>query len=100
MKAKAQIKPAKGQQAQPPTPGAVRTIHFEDSGQDFLEWDLDSQDIVIGCRPAQAWLWIGTKVLAANIYDRPKIITSRNDGKATFLKHTVTLIEVHGGAAA
>jgi hypothetical protein len=40
----------------------VRTIHFEDWGQDFLEWDLNSEGVVIAVRPAQEWAWKGAKV--------------------------------------
>ena len=39
------------------------TIHFEDHGQDFLEWDVDANGTVIDCRPFQAAVWVGmTKV--------------------------------------
>lgn len=41
----------------------IRTIHFEDHGQDFLEWDLDADNVVIACRPCQGWVWIGNKVM-------------------------------------
>lgn len=41
----------------------MMTIYFEDKGQDFLEWDLDKDGQVIGCRPGQSWVWIGAKVL-------------------------------------
>ncbi|MBA7468390.1 hypothetical protein ES707_03638 [subsurface metagenome] len=37
------------------------TVYLEDHGQDFLEWDIED-GIVVGCRPFQGWLWIGTKV--------------------------------------
>lgn len=40
-----------------------RTIVFEDCGQDFLEWDLDDIDRVVGCRPAQASTWIDCIVM-------------------------------------
>ncbi len=39
------------------------TIVFEDKGQDFLEWDLDENNEVVACRPAQGWVWIGSKVM-------------------------------------
>lgn len=37
------------------------TVHFEDEGQDFLEWDIENGEVV-ACRPFQDWLWKGTKV--------------------------------------
>jgi len=42
---------------------ATSTIFFEDKGQDFLEWDLDENNEVVGCRPGQGWVWIGSKVM-------------------------------------
>lgn len=39
----------------------MQTIILEDHGQDFLEWDVENGEVV-GCRPFQDWLWIGTKV--------------------------------------
>ena len=34
----------------------IRTIVFEDRGQDFLEWDIQGI-YILACRPFQAWLW-------------------------------------------
>jgi len=42
------------------------TVHLEDHGQDFLEWDI-KDGVVIDCRPFQGWLWNGTKVLNTEI---------------------------------
>lgn len=42
---------------------AVYTIHFEDHGQDFLEWDVDGAGLVVGSRPYQAGIWCGCKVI-------------------------------------
>lgn len=41
----------------------VTTIHFEDHGQDFLEWDIDDNGAVVDCRPFQRWHWCGGFVL-------------------------------------
>ena len=40
----------------------LRTIEFEDHGQDFLEWDIDEEGKVVDSRPFQAWAWNGTIV--------------------------------------
>lgn len=40
------------------------TIHFEDHGQDFLEWDVDATGAVVICRPAQGSVWCGLLVLS------------------------------------
>ena len=43
----------------------MRTIVFEDDGQDFLEWDVDEKGVVVDCRPFQQNVWNGTKVVNA-----------------------------------
>lgn len=51
------------------------TITFEDHGQDFLEWDLDTNGKVIECRPFQASLWCGRLVVNnAELRKRSKVI--------------------------
>ena len=44
------------------TKKTTTTITFEDHGQDFLEWDIVN-GIVTDCRPCQASVWIGVRVL-------------------------------------
>jgi hypothetical protein len=41
----------------------MRTITFEDQGQDFLEWDINDKGKVVDCRPFQNSVWNGTQVL-------------------------------------
>lgn len=53
----------KPDQAVPPRVRVDRTIlHFEDHGQDFLEWTLDAAGVVVDCQPFQAWVWCGCRV--------------------------------------
>lgn len=59
-----------------PPARVARTLFFKDNGQDFLEWDLDEDDRVVGCRPFQSWLWVGctqVRVSSAGMlsYTRP-----------------------------
>lgn len=44
---------------------AVKTIRFQDHGQDFLEWDLAADGQVVDCRPCQAWMWCRARVTNA-----------------------------------
>ena len=37
-------------------------IHFEDHGQDFLTWEVNSEGVVVDCQPFQAFAWCGRKV--------------------------------------
>lgn len=46
--------------AQQRTARPITTVHFEDHGQDFLEWDVDENGTVTDCRPFQASTWVGT----------------------------------------
>lgn len=41
---------------------SLTTIRFADRGQDFLEWDIDADGTVVGCRPFQASTWCGCVV--------------------------------------
>lgn len=52
---------------------AIITLVFEDKGQDFLEWDLDKNNVVVGCRPFQYRMWRGVKVFAPKVGRMPKI---------------------------
>jgi hypothetical protein len=51
--------------ASEPTPPVVGplTVVFCDMGQDFLQWDLDAQGVVIDSRPFQRHVWAGMKVI-------------------------------------
>lgn len=40
----------------------MKTIFFEDQGQDFLEWDINDDNEVIDSRPYQRRIWAGFKV--------------------------------------
>lgn len=67
------------------------TIHFEDHGQDFLAWDVDATGKVVGCRPSQASVWCGLRVL-----ERPKagalVTYRRGDEPARSVHYTVAKI--------
>lgn len=55
----------------------VKTIRFQDHGQDFLEWDLDAKGKVVACRPFQAWLWCKARVTNAETLRRGSLVTYR-----------------------
>lgn len=46
----------------PVRPGP-HTIHFEDHGQDFLEWDVDAHGVVTAARPFQSSVWSGSVLI-------------------------------------
>lgn len=51
----------------------MKTIFFEDQGQDFLEWDLNDENEVIDSRPYQRRIWTGFKVLGIAVGAQPVI---------------------------
>lgn len=74
------------------------TIHFEDHGQDLLEWDIDKKTHqIVGCRPQQANLWV--KELVTNFEEldvgsRP-VVRGRVSKVSFLLKYPITKIEAH-----
>ena len=74
----------------------MRTIFFEDNGQDFLEWDIDDNGVVKACRPLQEELWLDTKVISANITPGMYITIHTSIGSSprttTQLKHKVKAV--------
>lgn len=45
----------------------IKKIYFEDKGQDFLEWTLDKNSVVIKSMPFQTSVWAGTKIIPISI---------------------------------
>lgn len=85
-----------------PQPGAdvVRpfiTIHFEDHGQDFLEWDCDKDGIIIDCRPFQSNVWCKGRVANLNsIVNGVKDVVYKDSGLAAFvIKYPVEKVSTH-----
>lgn len=74
----------------------IRTITFEDCGQDFLEWDIDLSNKVIACRPCQGWLWVDSvitnRVIKPGCYIRFKSdkLRAHACGASIVLKYKVT----------
>jgi len=70
------------------------TVHFEDHGQDFLEWDIEA-GVVVDCRPFQGWFWNGTKVHSTDI--QPGLLldiaTKSGGGRRTRLRYPVERVE-------
>jgi len=52
----------------------VKTIFFEDQGQDFLEWDINDENEVIDSRPFQSRIWTGFKVDRIAVGAQPLIL--------------------------
>jgi hypothetical protein len=49
------------------TEGTELIVQLEDHGQDFLEFDVDKDNVIIEARPFQGWLWRGRKILQGRI---------------------------------
>lgn len=68
------------------------TVHIEDHGQDFLEWDI-KDGVVVDCRPFQGWLWNGTKVHNEEIKPGQYLIITPPGGQPTQLLYPVEKVE-------
>ena len=87
---------------------SLYTIHFEDHGQGMLEWDVDATGLVVGCRPRQADVWCGRKVIGAphpgskvciQWHDRPSATIKYPVLKITQVIGTLTAAEQAAGGA-
>lgn len=74
---------------------AVTAITLEDHGQDFLEWDLDEENVVVECRPFQAWAWEGIKVLNESITPGDFLEVELADGSRATLKYPVATVKTN-----
>ena len=68
------------------------TVHFEDHGQDFLEWDLAPGGLVLACRPLQGFVWVGCVVLAAPQPGQQLRYSSPLDGQAHVIRYPVAKV--------
>lgn len=66
----------------------MKTVFFEDHGQDFLEWDIEKGE-VIACRPFQEWLWKGVKVHNRTIRPGDRLEITGPDGVRRTISHPV-----------
>ena len=74
----------------------MQTVHFEDHGQDFLEWDIED-GVVVDCRPYQGWHWKGTKVHNTDIQPGDILQITTTDGAKRPLNYPVERVEEKGG---
>lgn len=73
----------------------VTIIHFEDHGQDFLDWIVDDKGTVIDVNPFQLSIWGGNQVLGIDTLQTGDQVhyISKHDGKAKYIRYPVERIE-------
>lgn len=72
------------------------TVRFVDQGQDVLEWDLDPQRRVVGCRPFQDHVWLGTRVLGEPLPGRRlRVLPPLTQLATTFRYPVADVTEMH-----
>lgn len=76
------------------------TIHFEDHGQDFLEWDIDAHGVVTDCRPTQAWCWKGNVLVNDAVPGGIVAYVSTADGERHTIRYPVAKVVMRGELAA
>ena len=76
-------------------------LHFTDHGQDFLRWELDVKGHVIGCEPAQAWLWLGKRVLFHEALRPGGLVhfVSKGDSDSRNIRYPLERVEHTQGSA-
>ncbi len=69
----------------------IKTIHFQDEGQDFTRWEVVN-GIVVAAYPFQGDIWKGTRVVSAIVGRKPSIRPS-GSVRAVDLIYKVVKIE-------
>ncbi len=73
----------------------MKTIYFEDHGQDFLEWDIDDEGFVVDCRPAQSDIWNGHHVLNhSSLKKGDKVLRDHEDGTTDEIKYPLEKVSL------
>jgi hypothetical protein len=68
----------------------VKTIHFEDNGQDYTRWLIDDAGMVVDSQPFQAWIWTGSIVLNhKSLKPGDQLHLQMKDGHEMTIKHLV-----------
>jgi len=77
----------------------LKTIVFEDHGQDFLEWDIGIAGNVIDCRPFQAAIWVNKKVLNEDVNPGGFVRFISRHGEELTIKYPVKEVIINQGGA-
>lgn len=68
----------------------MKTIYFQDNGQDFTHWQIDDKGMVVDSQPFQAHIWTGCKVLNhAIIQPGDEVYLQLKDGHEMTLRHLI-----------
>lgn len=69
----------------------LRMITFVDTGQDFVEWIINDQGVIVDCRPFQAWAWLGNRVINTDVQpgEHVRINAKAFGGQPFTIKHIV-----------
>lgn len=86
--------PSRAQRVQPVS---SRSIEFEDHGQDFLRFDLNAANVVVGCTPFQASVWCEAVVLNPDVGVGEHVRITTKRGITLKLRYPVSAISA--GAA-
>lgn len=74
------------------------TVTFQDHGQDFLEWDIDTEkEQIVGCRPFQASIWCGNtcKQKAFEVGGQVCYEARALDGQLRWVNYRIEAIKIH-----
>jgi hypothetical protein len=70
-------------------------LHFQDDGQDFLWWNVNSKGVVTSCEPFQSSIWNGKVVqnLEELVKDKCGVVTILNGKEPMSIIHLVEKVE-------
>ncbi len=69
-------------------------IHFEDHGQDFLQWTIDETGKVVNCWPFQASIWCQYYVIDVALLKIGDLVPIIKDKEQITIKYPIEKIEV------
>ncbi len=69
----------------------MRTLVFEDKGQDFIEWNINPDGVVLRSRPFQSQFWQGVIVMNPQVGQRPDVMLKT--GEIRQLNYRITEIK-------
>lgn len=70
-----------------------RIIELEDLGQDFTEFEVDKQNVIVAARPFQGWLWKGFEIIQHQITPRMKLRLRKRGQQTLVLKYSVVAVK-------
>lgn len=70
----------------------MRYVKLEDRGQDFTEFVVDENNMILDARPFQGWVWAGFEIIQRHIRPGMKLKLRKRGRAPMILKYSVTSV--------